>query len=804
MFYLKNALLLIGVPVFVSFLPVLINAQTVPSVVQNACQGNVTLAAPDVWACTPAVSDAESGAISSGAISTTYLNDRGQPTTLSGVSSTRTDSAGTIRTDAAGQRIADPSTVECQDGWLGTSIGFGCALAGFTVRVLAGITAMFTTLLQWSSAAFSFAIERTIVNFKPWFDTVSGPITDAWTLFRDLANIAIIGLFVFIAISIILGLQEYGQKKLIARVIIIATLINFSFLFTLIIVNTSNFFATTVYNAIPLEKKTDGTPFKIGEQFARNMKVYSYDDTRNLLMTQYNVQGFGAMFAYGAFAAIFALSATFVFLYGAFLIFARAVMLAIILLPLSAIAFASYLAPSFEEAGWKRWWHSLLQQSFMAPLLMIFIFISLNISQKVGQSSYDALANFATNPSSTPTWDVAFGFIVIVGSLFAGMYIASQLAGGAASRFAANGTMLPGAILARGIVAPVGRWTIGGRAAASGHALEQGMKNRAKKMATLDLDDPTQKKEYQKLRGEWASMSRQKGRRDFLAKSSFDLMNTKAMQKAGAAAGLGGALAGKSDKSYDKSSHGQVEAGLKEAMKAVITDQQGAELARKKHEDPTTGEVAIERQHKDNMEILKAAKETANAAKEGAGLTKKLADHQADISNATRDKADLATKFAKGEVTETEHRTAMTAINKRIEDAQKKATEVAALMRDIDAPVRDAQQKVSRSAKALNEFNRDMAKEGKKIQQRSVENAQSLAPGFAGGNVIRSLYAGTSYHPDSHVVHELREKIASKGNPKRLEWAQREKWRSEDKPKDDHAHSPAVPAGGDSGGEKKH
>lgn len=654
-------------------------------------------------------------------------------------------------TDIHTKKNTSPSVVECQDGWLGTSIGFGCALAGFTVRVLAGITAMFTTLLQWSSAAFSFAIERTIINFKPWFDTVSDPITDAWTLFRDLANITIIGLFVFIAISIILGLQEYGQKKLIARVIVIAILINFSFLFTLIIVNTSNLFATTIYNAMPLEKKADGTPVKIGEQFTKNMKVYSYDDTRNLLMTQYNIQGFGSMFAYGAFAAIFALSATFVFLYGALLIFARAVMLAVILLPLSSLAFASYLAPSFEETGWKRWWHSLLQQSFMAPLMMLFVLISLSLSKKVGDSNYSALANFATSPSDTPTWDVAFGFIVIVGSLFAGMYIASQLAGGAARRFATIGTgSLVGA--GAGISALAGRNTIGKAFAIRGHNKINEAKNlnkeiEAKRLRGEDVGHLEMK--YQKLLRQGAFANAQ-------SKRTFDLRNTPAgslLQKTG----VPKALSEGTKKNYADVAHKAAEDAAKEASKTALgkgdIETIAKERAKELHGD-------AEAQHKQASQEVQDARKAMRDAREESANARRAAEQHDQAVRAGEDEKRRLESIHASETNEAEKARLQTQINtvgERIQAARRSAasarTRATQMEQRANNRVQSANESLKDAREGLAEFNTTVSKSKETVASANLTHVGKTARENVGNAFQRALYKSTGIG-DGFIRHE--------------------------------------------------
>ncbi|MEN9413556.1 MAG: hypothetical protein RLZZ342_643 [Candidatus Parcubacteria bacterium] len=717
--------------------------------------------------------------------------------------------------DDTGTTIATPTTntppqkvVECQAGsWIGDPSGnLKCAGASLIISILAGLNSLFTTILQWATSAFSFAIEKTIVNFKVWFDSVNKPIAEAWTLFRDLANIAIIGIFVFIAISIILGLQEYGQKKLIARVIIIATLINFSFLFTVIIINSSNLFASTIYKSMPIETdKITGQPLGIGEQFVRYMGVYSYRDTSNLLMQKYNdpTQGFGAMFAYGAFSALFALSAAAVFLYGALLLFARAVILAIVLLPISSLAFATYLAPSFEETGWKRWWHSLLQQSFLAPLLMLFVLISLNIAKTVGENAKiaaeqaaasgqaSALANFASNPGSSAAWNSAFTFIVILGSLLAGIYIASQLAGGAARRFAAVGSILPGAILARGVVAPAGRWFIGGRAAMSAHNKEHEMESRSQRLAMMPKDDPRRAK----LEKEWMSLSRQKGRRDTLAKSSFDLMNTKAMSKLGTTAGLPSSLSGKSAKSYEHSEHEQSKKAMEEAVKAAASKGDVEKLARKEHgATDTDTRTSAERTHEEASKALKAAEQAAHSAKQSEGLITQMRDAQTELM-ATKDTVSSNKKAIaeNAALTTAQKQIATKAEDKKIEEINMRVRGIRERMEFLDEKNTGAARSELKSAQqALKEEKSELTKRVAEARENSSMTAQNIAVARAGGPIVRALRGA------GMEVNKLVADGARNATKKRVGIMDKVKQRNDLRDATGEKGSGHAPAGGDS------
>ena len=131
--------------------------------------------------------------------------------------------------------------------WSSPRICIGREIGAVIDGILVGISSWLLTI---AGILFNWLVTNTVVQFGAVYtETVKGAVEGAWTAFRDIANILIIGMFTFIAISIILGLKEFGQKKLIARVLIIAVLINFSLLFSKMIVDASNFVALQIYTA---------------------------------------------------------------------------------------------------------------------------------------------------------------------------------------------------------------------------------------------------------------------------------------------------------------------------------------------------------------------------------------------------------------------------------------------------------------------------------------------------------------------------------------------------------------------------
>ncbi|TSC77984.1 MAG: Uncharacterized protein G01um101424_118 [Parcubacteria group bacterium Gr01-1014_24] len=85
--------------------------------------------------------------------------------------------------------------------------------------------------------------------------TKSPFIPEAWAVVRDLSNIFFILILLYIGIKIILGLGGSEVKKMIAQIIIMALLINFSMFFTKIVIDASNILALIFYNKIDTEVK---------------------------------------------------------------------------------------------------------------------------------------------------------------------------------------------------------------------------------------------------------------------------------------------------------------------------------------------------------------------------------------------------------------------------------------------------------------------------------------------------------------------------------------------------------------------
>lgn len=460
-----------------------------------------------------------------------------------------------------------------------------CAISTVIISALAGITSVFTTLMDMSAALFNLAIQNTVIDFATIYQKVSAPATQAWTAIRDLANILIIGFFVFIAISIILGLQEYGQKKLIARVIIVATLINFSFLFTTIIINTSNYLAASIYESgIKPKAETTwgagGATNGIAGKFKEAMGIASVRSGSPALWNELAKQHDsldGNMWLHAFMIVIFSSIATLAFLFASFLLIARVVVL-LFLLVFSAAAFATYLIPSLSSSsvGWGTWWQNLLKNSFFAPLLMLSLAVSLSFASGLSLQKNAALGAITVgDPAAKTGLESIIAYALVLGIFVLGVFVASSLANGAATRFAklAPGLGIGATAAAGGIL---GRNSLGRFGAYRSHHLEDSIKREAKKQASRspELQDLSRLKK----------LTAQKARYDALSKSSFDARGGMlgSMLKG---AGVPAALSEAKKKSFADTTHHEAEEAVKTAMAGAIKKSDAEAMAKEKHKD---------------------------------------------------------------------------------------------------------------------------------------------------------------------------------------------------------------------------
>ncbi len=682
----------------------------------------------------------------------------------------------------------------------GCGLNFGCywkKLVATIAWIPSGPSAwLLTTVGQF----FNYLVDHTIIDFKGTLEQMGESIDNAWTAFRDIANIVIIGMFVFIALSLILGLKEYGERKMIARVLIVAVLINFSLLFTKLIIDASHFTAYQFYNAagniggpvadearaaVDIEDETiPAAEPGIAGQFLAAMSITRVGEIHNILFQmQQNGNGMWNTILFGFFMGVMFLLAALVLLYGCFLLIARGLLL-VFLMMTAPLAFASWLIPKFAGDGWSKWWDSLLRTAIFAPLLMIFLWASLTIATQINEAG-EGLGALIDHPENGIGIGALFNYVFVLGLLFMSIKLASKFSGTIAGfSVAAMATAAPITLGSRALAAPLRG--IGGKyatkyqesrmdqakAARRNVGVATGLRTNALKAAHdfreaglhgfADREQAEAKKQ-QKIAEEQKKIAAIKTKRAMrgatVAGNKMNLMNTETAKKVLGAVGVTGFMAGATPKEV-QSYHGKIEERAKAAEKIA------SKLAPKQEEIDKARDLAGDRM-KEQRKIEEAQLEaTRRVAEEEANNTKALEylpeQLETAIRESTRVKADAARNKTAidasrraGTISADEHQRQLRIENDRVKAADAAVKTVKDRIDVIDQPVKDI-------AKNIEKF-RGETKGA--IEKAKHEGGQAVVESGAGvAEVIGRRYGGTLTRiagaltgANAHVAHETRE-----------------------------------------------
>lgn len=617
--------------------------------------------------------------------------------------------------------------------WRSMFIAIGTALISLTAWLLAV-----------AGLIFNFLLDYTIIEFASRvYEPIRTGIETGWQAFRDIGNIVIIGMFTFIAISMILGVEAFGTRKLVARVLIIAVLINFSLLFTKIIIDSSHFIAHEFYTAaleqvggaatsIPGISDASGlnpvggfAQKGIAGQFIKLTGLSGIWDTASKLLAVSDATQSGWLtMVHSVAAATLILGLALVLLYGAFLLVARAVAL-IFLLTTSSLAFASHLLPDSVtgEYGWKAWWKLLINNAIFAPLFMIFLWMSLTVGTQLTAKT-GTLGSFFNNPTDPTGLNVIFGYLLVVGLLYASIRIANHFASQAAAKFVGMTLGAPLALGSRLLAAPLLRGTLGRYGYKHERALEQELEN----AKTPEEKERAANRLYQSKRFGIASL----GRKTF---NPFDTGAGKLLAGRAGISGLGetgkGAQRGFGGIASDRAKEGG------EAAKGVKPDDRLVAAIRKNAEDQ-------HRQTSDNQRTLKERESARDAAaakhdavqREYTSQIKGLQDESkkaAEELTATRrteeslrdaEKAASNAKLAELE----KQKAAPSADQQKIQtEIQKEIESQAKKVQERDGKVEDAADKARKAAKLITDKENEVAgaKSASELAQKALESFES-------------------------------------------------------------------------------
>jgi hypothetical protein len=197
-----------------------------------------------------------------------------------------------------------------------------------------------------------------------------------WTVVRDFANLSLIFILTYISISTVLGLNGSNTYKLLGKLILVGLLMNFSLVFTNVIIDFSNIVAIQFLTII--EGKGP-----VGDVIGKTLSVdkildQQFEDIKpDAIIPENALQNAEVMFG----ISIFFLTIIFVMAKGAFLFLVRILKLMGVMI-FSPLAFAAIILPKTEKYA-TQWWEELSGNAFLAPAYLFMMYISLSIMSAI-------------------------------------------------------------------------------------------------------------------------------------------------------------------------------------------------------------------------------------------------------------------------------------------------------------------------------------------------------------------------------------------------------------------------------------
>jgi ABC-type multidrug transport system fused ATPase/permease subunit len=262
----------------------------------------------------------------------------------------------------------------------------GAVVNAFSEAASAGATAIAGSFLAFSAYAFDysafFALQGTTYG--------NAAVQSSWLVLRDVVNIVFIFLILYIGLQTILGLSGANTQKALIRVVIVALLINFSFVITGIVVDSSNVITLGFYDAFPDRNCVTGnTATAVGIGSVRGLSCpfaqaagfntffgqeFFSEWSKNSTVGAKLASGAGAIAFYFFFRMAIILIAAFV-LFAAAIMFIIRIGMLLILMILSPLAAAAWALPKTEGYA-KDWLDKLLKNAFFAPIFMLLYYVS--------------------------------------------------------------------------------------------------------------------------------------------------------------------------------------------------------------------------------------------------------------------------------------------------------------------------------------------------------------------------------------------------------------------------------------------
>lgn len=341
---------------------------------------------------------------------------------------------------------------EAHASWIGNMA------SGIFKKAAAAIGSMILSLVGVVLAAAAQLFDASIRYSL--YDINNNKVIDAgWAMSRDIANLFFIFILLYISITTILQIGEYGTKDLLVKVIVIALLVNFSLVFTKVIIDASNILAVGFYEKMenipvvdsagaPIYKNGKQKTVSLSEAFVGGLRPQGAYDTNIGKTVKTSETGATTtinsaqeatllqIFIQTVMGSALILVAAFVMFSGAIMFVLRVVSLWIIMI-LAPLAFVAMALPYTGQYA-KKWWNTLFKQAFFAPIFLFMMYFAVKIvtsktlSKQLGiDTARSGNAGFFKNNQMDVK--LILNYVMLIALFLAVLTVANELGGKSSS-----------------------------------------------------------------------------------------------------------------------------------------------------------------------------------------------------------------------------------------------------------------------------------------------------------------------------------------------------------------------------------
>ncbi len=263
-----------------------------------------------------------------------------------------------------------------------------------------------------------------------------------WTTFRDLANLGFVLGIIVIAIATILRIKSYQAQSILWKLVVAALIVNFSLMIGGAIIKVSDVFSNSFLQDITLKQNIDhNDPVQVSDKtsmmIVQNSEIGTILTTTSTVMdvssksTQGDIQNIGDIINIfiQVLAAVFV---SFVLLVLALMFLLRYFYISFLLI-LSPGAWLLWIFPSAYRF-WRDWWTHFLKWVFFAPLMLLFVKLSMIMMSQSSNLGFSGLTNSASQSGGVHGFD-AIMLTLMSGAILIGGLKISQSLGMAGSSF---------------------------------------------------------------------------------------------------------------------------------------------------------------------------------------------------------------------------------------------------------------------------------------------------------------------------------------------------------------------------------